>query len=280
MGQHGRGVVMAYRSPLENIHGRPIGQPHLEVQAPVTFPLPSVASSFAKPPVWPPPSVDEAHAAMTESAEVTHRMVATLLDRSNGPKAPMLLKDAFSTLFAKLDRPSDNANLDLIAELVDLRGRIVARLEEQRDDTLSVAKAAHQTIFSQCRLAKDTRDKLVNELNAATSYAQAIAFEPLSQAKSALATAEGAKPRREDFPSEQELEDWWSHVLEERNKLAAVEARYSTQLGVAERLQKELAAAQVEFDRLTAKEAELSARAENRPTRLLGVEVAVPLSEI
>ena len=260
-----------------SFYGRPIGAPQVDTP-PVTFPLPSVASSFAKPPVW-PPSSDEGN-PYRAGAEQSHKIVDVLLDRSNGPKAPMLLKDAFSTLFAKLDRPSDNANLDLIAELVDLRGRIVARLEEQRDDTLSVAKAAHQTIFSQCRLAKDTRDKLVNELNAATSYAQAIAFEPLSQAKSALAAAEGAKPRREDFPSEQELADWWSHVLEERNKLAAVEARYSTQLGVAERLQKELAAAQVEFDRLTAKEAELSARAENRPVRLLGVEVAAPLSEI
>jgi len=272
---------MAYRSPLENIHGRPIGQPHLEVQAPVTFPLPSVASSFAKPPVWPPPSVDEAHAAMTESAEVTHRMVATLLDRSNGPTAPMLLKDAFSTLFAKLDRPSDNANTDLIAELLDFKGRVTERLESQRGDALATAKAAHAASFAACRVALEERNRLVRELNAATSYAQAIAFEPLSQAKSALAAAEGAKPRREDFPSEQELADWWSHVLEERNKLAAVEARYSTQLGVAARLQKELAAAQVEFDRLTAKEAERSARAENRASHnQFGIETPAPLQEL
>jgi hypothetical protein len=46
------------------------------------------------------------------------------------------------------------------------------------------------------------------------------------------------------------------------------------------RLQRELAAAQVEFDRLTAKEAELSARAENKPGCLLGVETPAPLQEI
>jgi hypothetical protein len=117
-------------------------------------------------------------------------------------------------------------------------------------------------------------------LNAATSYAQAIAFEPLAAAKTAVANMEGARPARESFPTPEELSAWWQNVEQERSKLAAVQARYNAQLGVAARLQRELAAAQVELDKLTAKEQDLAARAENRPGCLLGVEVAAPLSEI
>jgi hypothetical protein len=271
---------MLYRSPLEGIHGAPIGAPRLEAPK-VEFPLPSIPSQFIKePPTWPPPSANPEHAAMTESAAISHRAVSALLDRGQGPAAPMLLKDAFSTLFAKLDRPSDNANTDLIAELLDFKGRVTERLESQRGDALATAKAAHAASFAACRVALEERNRLVRELNGATSYAQSIAFEPLAAAKTAVASIEAARPPREDYPSEEELATWWSNVQDERAKLDAVNARYLTQMSVVERLQKELAAAQVEFDRLTAKEAELSARAENRPGCLLGVEVAVPLSEI
>jgi hypothetical protein len=264
-----------------DFYGKPIGLPQVEV-APV-FPLaavPSTGGQFSKAPTWPPPALDDSHEAMRQSSEISHRAVSTLLDRGRDPAAPMLLKDAFSTLFSKLDRPSDNANLDLVAELVDLRQRIVARLEGQRNESLSAAQAAHATIFAACRQAKDARDKLATELNAATSYAQAIAFEPLAAAKTAVANMEGARPARESFPTPEELSAWWQNVEQERSKLAAVQARYNAQLGVVARLQRELAAAQVEFDKLTAKEQELAAKAENRPGRMLGVEVAAPLSEI
>jgi hypothetical protein len=278
MGQHGRGVVMAYRSPLENIHGRPIGQPHLEVQAPVTFPLPSVASSFAKPPVWPPPSVDEAHAAMTESAEVTHRMVATLLDRSNGPTAPVTLQALFAGLFEKLGGLREN--MDLISELADYRERVVARLTGQRADHLSKAREEHAAAFGRCRTAKDIRDALAMKVNEAASYAQAIAFEPLAAAKTAVANMEGARPARESFPTPEELSAWWQNVEQERSKLAAVQARYNLQTAMVAGLQRELAAAEAEFQRLSKQEEDLTAKAENRPGRMLGVETLAPLQEI
>jgi hypothetical protein len=208
-------------------------------------------------------------------------MVATLLDRSNGPTAPMLLKDAFSTLFAKLDRPSDNANTDLIAELLDFKGRVTERLESQRGDALATAKAAHAAVFSQCRAAKDIRDSLAIKVNEAAAIAQAVQFGRLSAAKSAVENAEGSRPARETFPTEAELKSWWDRVQGERATLAAAQKEYNTQMGVAARLQKELAAAQVEFDRLTAKEAELSARAENRASHnQFGIETPAPLQEL
>ena len=269
---------MAYRSPLENIHGRPIGQPHLEVQAPVTFPLPSVASSFAKPPVWPPPSVDEAHAAMTESAEVTHRMVATLLDRSNGPTAPVTLQALFAGLFEKLGGLREN--MDLISELADYRERVVARLTGQRADHLSKAREEHAAAFGRCRTAKDIRDALAIRVNEAASLAQAVQFGRLSAAESAVENAVGSRPARETFPTETELKSWWDRVQGERATLAAAQKEYEVQTGEVVRLQKELAAAEGEFQRLTQQEQALSAKAENRPSRMLGVETLAPLSEI
>jgi hypothetical protein len=263
-----------------DFYGKPIGLPQVEV-APV-FPLaavPSTGGQFSKAPTWPPPALDDSHEAMRRSSEVSHAAVSTLLDRGQGPQAPLTLKALFAGIFQKLDA-GDNRNIDLVSEVLDLRQRMTERLEGQRNESLSTAKAAHAAVFSQCRAAKDIRDKLATELNAATSYAQAIAFEPLAAAKTAVANMEGARPARESFPTPEELSAWWQNVEQEQSKLAAVEARYSTQLGVAERLQKELAAAQVEFDRLTAKEAELSARAENKPGRLLGVETPAPLQEI
>jgi hypothetical protein len=277
-GRERRGVVRVGEVTEMQRREIPMGCPQIELPAPpVSFPLPSVPATF---PVWPPPSANPEHAAMTESAEVTHRMVATLLDRSNGPTAPMLLKDAFSTLFAKLDRPSDNANTDLIAELLDFKGRVTERLESQRGDALSAAQAAHAAVFSQCRLAKDTCDGLAIKINEQASIAQAIAFEPLAAAQSALANAEGAKPRREDFPTVSELATWWQNVQDARGKLAGVQGRHTAAMGEVVRLQKELRAAEAEFQRLSGEEQRLSAVAENRATRMLGVETPAPLAEL
>ena len=274
MGFHRGGALMTPQR-----HSVPFGCPQIELPAPpIVFPLPAVPSAFAKPPSW-PPSTDEGN-PYRGAAEQTSKIVDVLLDRK-GSGAPMLLRDAFSTLFSKLDRPSDNANLDLIAEVLDLRTRITERLESQRSESLSTAKAEHAAMFARCRVALNERNRLVIELNGATSYAQAIQFEPLAAAQSALANAEGSKPRREDFPTPEELSTWWGSVTDARAKLDAVNARYLTQMNVVTDLTKQLQTAEAEFQRLSRKEQDLAARAENRPHHNeLGVEQPAPLQEL
>ena len=232
-GRERRGVVRVGEVTEMQRREIPMGCPQIELPAPpVSFPLPSVPATF---PVWPPPSLAAEHAAMAESAANTHKIVSALLDRQ-GPQAEVNLATAFAIIFKKIDRPSDKANLDLVAEVLDLRTRITERLESQRGDALATAKAAHAASFAACRVALEERNRLVRELNGATSYAQSIAFEPLANAKSAVASIEAARPPREDYPSEEELATWWSNVQDERAKLDAVNARYLTQMSVVARL--------------------------------------------
>jgi exonuclease VII small subunit len=216
---------------------------------------------------------------MRRSSEVSHAAVSTLLDRGQGPAAPILLRDAFKAIFEKLGGLAEN--MDLISELADYRERVVARLTGQRADHLATARDAHAASFAACRVALNERNRLVIELNGATSYAQAIQFEPLAAAQSALANVEGAKPPRELFPTPEELQSWWQNVERERAKLAAVQGRYNTQMAVAARLQRELTAAQAELDKLQGQEQALSARAENRASHnQFGIETPPPLQEL
>jgi hypothetical protein len=258
-----------------SFYGPPIGAPKIEVEAPpIAFPLPAVPATFA--PTW-PPSVDETN-PLRASAEQTSKIVDVMLDRKAG--APMLLRDAFRVLFEKLDRPSDNANTDLIAELLDFKGRVTARLEGQRADHLAAAKAAHAAVFSQCRQAKDVRDRLQVQVNEAQGVAQGIQLGRLALGKASVADTEGSRPSRETYPTPEELAGWWERVTAERVKLAAAQREYETQMGVVARLQRELAAAEAEFQRLSQQEQDLAAKAENRPSRMLGVEVPAPLQEL
>jgi hypothetical protein len=276
-GRERRGVVRVGEVTEMQRREIPMGCPQIELPAPpVSFPLPSVPATF---PVWPPPPLAAEHAAMAESAAISHKIVSALLDRQ-GPQAEVNLATAFAIIFKKIDRPSDKANMDLVAEVLDLRTRVTERLESQRGDALATAQAAHAAVFSQCRVAKDTRDKLLIELNSTTAIAQGVQGR-LMLAKAAAADLEASRPPRENYPSEAELKGWWDRLTAERAKASDVQREFNLAQGEVNRIGKELQAAEAEFRKLTGEEQRLAEKAENRSHyNELGIAMPAPLQEL
>ena len=133
----------------------------------------------------------------------------------------MTIEGAFQVIAGKLTK---SENLDLLNELLDLQKRVLARLSEQKEERLAGLKAEHEAARAKARAWLEKCRAMRNDLNSFESQLNALKMSA-SESRANFAAVRESAPRPEDYPNDQEIQEWQARMAEAETIMVAEEER-------------------------------------------------------
>jgi len=208
------------------------------------------------PPGWNPTGLREGRPPSGDGSNATR-----LVDTLTGKVPPLTAEGAFAFIVGKLGGPG---NEDLTAAVVELRDRILQRLEEQRAARRGALEKELEELRGQCRQKLDRVRALRLEFNGWGSQINAFG-ERSSTARAAANAIRSAEPEASGYPTKEEMADWSERVLAGEAVLREAEARETWAENERQNVMHTLQAAIEQFQVAEQKEVVLAARLEGRP---------------
>ena len=172
-----------------------------------------------------------------EAASNSRKVTAELL----GSPRPLTLPGAFQIIAeALLAGVEASDNLDLVGELTALKGRISARLDEQKSVRLAALQDQHAQAYEDCRRAVEQVSDCQRRASDCQMQMNQLP-EPVVRARGFLREIQSARPDPRNYPSAAEVADW-------KKQLDAAQASADAVLGRQRQLEAQLV---VEADRLS-----------------------------
>jgi chromosome segregation ATPase len=159
---------------------------------------------------WPPRSI-------RSDGSNAHQVVEKLI----GSRKDLTVEGAFQVIAGKLTKTE---NLDLLNEALDLQARVLARLSEQKEERLAGLKAQHEEARAKARGWLEKCRKMREDLNAFESTLNALKMSA-SESRANFAAERENAPKPEDYPSDQEIQEWRTKMAEAESIVAGEEER-------------------------------------------------------
>jgi hypothetical protein len=208
------------------------------------------------PPGWSPTGLREGHAPGGDGSNARK-----LVDAMTGKVPPLTAEGAFAFIVGNLAGPGND---DLTAAVVQLRDRILQRLEEQRQARRGALELEREELRGECRQRLDRVRSLRTEMN--SWDARINAFGERSSTARAVANAIRAdEPAPENYPTPSEIQEWTERLRAAEAVVAEAEKREYWAENERRSVMLELQTAIEAFQAAEQKETVLAARLEGRP---------------
>jgi chromosome segregation ATPase len=162
---------------------------------------------------WPPRTI-------LSDGSNAHAVVNKLI----GARKPLSIEAAFQRIESELTKTE---NLDLLNESLNLQQRVVARLAEQKEQRLAGLKADHEAARQKARSWLEKCRSMRESLNAFESTLNALKMSA-SESRANFAAVRESAPRPEDYPNDQEIQEWQARMAEAETVAASEEERSRT----------------------------------------------------